>query len=54
MPVKACSDNGKPGFKYGDGGKCYTYTKGNEASRKRAMAKATKQGQAIEISKHTK
>lgn len=44
MPVKKCVDQGKPGLKYGDSGKCYT--------GKDAKEKAHKQGQAIEISKH--
>ncbi len=53
MPIKQCSDkDGKPGFKYGDSGHCYTYTPGDEASKKAAKSKAVKQGQAIEISKH--
>lgn len=51
MPVKACQSNGKPGFKYGDEGKCYTYTKGNAASKNRAYDKAVAQGRAIEKSR---
>ena len=47
MPIKSCQENGKPGFKYGDSGKCYTYEKGNEASRLAAIAKAQKQAAAI-------
>lgn len=47
MPVKPCSDGGKPGYKYGDSGHCYTYTKGDEESRKRAKQKAHIQGGAI-------
>lgn len=52
MPVKKCQLGGKPGYKWGDSGKCYTYTPNNVASRKRAMDKAKKQGQAVEINKH--
>ena len=44
MPVKSCQSGGKPGFKYGDAGKCYT--------GKDAKAKATKQGRAIEMRRH--
>lgn len=44
MPVKPCTRDGKSGYKYGDSGKCYT----GPGARK----KATKQGQAIEISRH--
>ncbi len=47
MPVSSCQKNGKPGFRWGRSGKCYTYTRGNETSRKEAIAKAQKQGAAI-------
>ena len=47
MPVKACQEKGKPGYKYGDAGKCYTYTPGNAASKNRAFNAASKQGRAI-------
>lgn len=46
MPVKPCNKNGKPGFKWGDEGTCYTYTPGDRDSRDRAKAKAAKQGRA--------
>lgn len=52
MPVKACTLNGKPGYKFGDAGTCYTYTKGSEFSRKKAKAKAARQGRAIEANKN--
>lgn len=48
MPVQACRSNHKPGYQYGETGRCYTYTPGNEASRKRAKRKAYLQGAAIE------
>jgi len=51
MPVKTCSEGGKPGYKYGNRGKCYTYTPGDETSRKTAKLKAIKQG--IVISRST-
>jgi hypothetical protein len=47
MPVQSCTKDGKPGYKYGEGGACYTYTPGNKASRDAAYSKAVKQGQAI-------
>lgn len=47
MPVQACTQNGKPGFKWGSKGKCYTYTKGDKQSRERARSKAAAQGRAI-------
>lgn len=48
MPVKKCQKDGKPGYKYGDSGKCYTYESGNEAERKEAKRKAHIQGAAIQ------
>lgn len=47
MPVKECNVNSKPGYKWGDAGKCYPYEPGNESSRKAAKSKALKQGLAI-------
>lgn len=46
MPVIKCSENGRPGWKWGSSGKCYTYTPGNAESSKQAHAKVVKQGQA--------
>jgi hypothetical protein len=46
MPVKSCSENGNPGFKWGDSGKCYIYEKGNPKSMGEAKRKATIQGLA--------
>ena len=51
MPVMACQMNDKSGYKYGEGGACYTYAGGNERSRKAAKRKAMMQGAAIEASK---
>ena len=50
MPIKACRSGGKPGYKFGDSGTCYTYTPGNEASRNRAKSKAQRQERAIRAS----
>lgn len=47
MPVNPCSENGKPGFKWGDSGKCYLYTSNDESSKKSARRKAIAQGLAI-------
>ena len=44
MPVNPCSDNGQPGFKWGDSGKCYIYERGNAESMGEAKRKATVQG----------
>lgn len=47
MPVKNCEDNKKPGYKWGDEGKCYTYDPNNEKEKKEAKRKAIIQGIAI-------
>ena len=47
MPIERVTKNGKPGYRFGKSGKVYTYTAGDEASRKRARAKAAKQERAI-------
>jgi hypothetical protein len=49
MPVGECSSNGKPGFKWGDSGKCYTYTEGDATSKARARKKAEAQGIAARL-----
>jgi hypothetical protein len=46
MPVNPCSENGNPGFKWGDSGKCYIYTRGDVESMGEAKRKATIQGLA--------
>jgi hypothetical protein len=53
MPIKRCQLNGKPGYRWGTTGTCYTYTPGNEADRGRAVKRAEQQGRAIEASKHS-
>jgi len=51
MPVLPCSENNKPGFKWGESGNaCYTYTPNDKKSRETARKKAIKQGVAITIS----
>ena len=47
MPVKNCEENGKPGYKWGDEGKCYTYTPDNEGQQRNAKKSAILQGIAI-------
>jgi hypothetical protein len=54
MPIQSCSKNGDPGYKYGEGGACYTYIAGNKASRDAAYSKAVRQGQAIKSSQGKK
>jgi uncharacterized Zn finger protein (UPF0148 family) len=50
MPVKSCSKDGKPGFKFGDSGFCYTYDENNEQSRTEAKRKANEQERAARAS----
>jgi len=45
MPVMSCEKDGKKGYKYGESGRCYTYS--DEASRKSAKRKAILQGTAV-------
>ena len=47
MPVRGCHQDGKPGYQYGESGKCYTYAPGDEAGRNRAKKKAVHQGAAV-------
>ena len=47
MPVKECQSENKPGLKWGDQGKCYTYTPNDEGSRRKAKKSAILQGVAI-------
>jgi hypothetical protein len=47
MPIQRTTKDGKPGYRYGDTGKVYTYTPSNTASRLAAKKKAIKQGLAI-------
>ena len=46
MPVERVTVGGQPGYRWGQSGKIYTYTAGSAASRARAYAAATRQGQA--------
>jgi|694.fasta_scaffold86308_3 hypothetical protein len=47
MPVKDCQDNNQSGYKWGDEGKCYTYSPNNEGSKRNAKKSAILQGLAI-------
>lgn len=46
MPVYSCYENGRPGYRWGENGKCYTYQPGDERSRRRAKQRAEAQGRA--------
>ena len=48
MPVKACTLEGKPGFQWGDNGKCYTYDPRSPKSKANARMKAEAQRVAAE------
>jgi len=50
MPLMRCKLENKPGWKFGDSGKCYIFKQGNKASEAAAKLKAAKQGAAIHIS----
>ena len=39
--------DGKPGYKWGSSGKCYTYTPGDNNGKQNAKKKAMKQAVAI-------
>lgn len=53
MPVERCSEGGKPGFRFGDSGKCYTYTEGDQAGMRAARNKARAQERAAYASGFT-
>ncbi|HUW13386.1 MAG TPA: hypothetical protein VM537_26930 [Anaerolineae bacterium] len=46
MPVQACQQDGKRGYRWGESGKCYTYTAGSLRSKAQARLKAEAQGRA--------
>jgi hypothetical protein len=49
MPVQRCVLEGRPGFKWGRRGKCYTYEPNNAAERERARRRAEEQGRAARV-----
>jgi len=50
MPVQPCRYKGRPGYKWGEQGKCYTYAPGNMAEKERAKEQALEQGRAVKAS----
>jgi hypothetical protein len=50
MPVEGCKSEGKPGYRWGKEGKCYTYESGDESGRRKAKQRAIIQGEAIQKS----
>ena len=51
MPLVRCQEDGKPGWKFGESGKCYTYTENDKSSEATAKLKAAKQGIAEHLNK---
>jgi len=49
MPVQSCQENGKPGWKFGESGKCYIYIENDKQSEATAKLRAAKQGAAEHI-----
>ena len=47
MPITKCTQDGKPGLKWGDQGHCYTYTPNDAPSMARAKKKVIQQAIAI-------
>jgi hypothetical protein len=47
MPIKECSLEGKPGYKWGEEGHCYVYDPNSESSKRKAKKDAAAQGVAI-------
>ena len=54
MPIRSCWSKGRPGFKWGSSGKCYTYKAGDMSSKARAENKAKEQRNAILRSQNKK
>jgi hypothetical protein len=54
MPIQSCTQDGKPGYRWGNTNKCWTYTPGDEASRKEAKRQVVKQALVIEGPKNFK
>jgi hypothetical protein len=50
MPIQNCRSGGRPGFKAGPTGKCFTYNKNSVQSRAKARARAEAQLRAIKAS----
>lgn len=53
MPIKSCEVNGKPGYQWGDSGKCYTFNPGDVDGMMTARSRASAQGTAAYSSGYT-
>lgn len=49
MSIKRCKVAGKPGFKWGDFGRCFTYQVGNIGGMERAKRQAIAQGRILKV-----
>ena len=47
MPIERCQAGGRPGFKFGPQGKCFTYLPGDKSGMAVARNRAEAQGRAI-------
>lgn len=47
MPLQRCEEEGRPGWKWGEAGKCFTYAPGSAAAEKLARQRAMAQAVAI-------
>ena len=54
MSLMDCEVDGQPGYKWGEGGKCYPYSRGNMQSEMAAKAAARNSGVAQAIVKDEK
>lgn len=54
VPVQKCSNNGRPGYKWGNSGTCYTYNANDTTSQAAARKKASMQGAAARVSMYRK
>lgn len=52
MPVQRYVLDGRPGFKWGERGTCYTYAPNNDAGREHAREKAEQQGHAVKAAQN--
>jgi hypothetical protein len=47
VPLQRCEDGGRPGWRWGQAGKCYTYAPGSAAAQRLAKQRAMAQAVAM-------
>lgn len=47
MPLQRCEEEGRPGWRWGQAGKCYTYAPGSAAAERLAKQRAMAQAVAM-------